>query len=524
MTVERRLDHVERVVDRTVDDIETGGGTTTTTTTTTTRSNDEDADGDGFESGVETSPLTRIMSSIFGLLATCVALCVSALAVCGTFIAMITPGFVSRVVRRGAFAIGYGVYDTAVGRALHARLLRWNADDGPHSRVGSPTVCGRAVVIPVPFLADNYSYLVVDAATKEACAVDPADPRACAATARRCGAKLTTVLTTHKHHDHAGGNGRLAECLKEEFEMDETPQLKIYGHVKDKCHGVNALAEDGDVIRLGSETRFLVRHVPCHTLGHVVYALLSEENESERDGQKPPTLADAVAMFTGDTIINGGVGAFFHGDAGDCHDNLHERLAEASDKCLVFSGHEYMETNLRFAKFVDPDDHITANAFFAVLLHRHKDNATMPSSMAVERRVNPFFRCADRAYLKRLLETKKNLLVHRKRPWWHRYFGPSAERLAEKRAASVDESRLARLIATNEQKSDETPTPVATREEIIRGMELLQDLMSDAFRVLDLKNGDEEERKMFMQYARAVQSSGVPARVVVSQLVAPGVV
>ena len=503
----RRLDHVDRVVDRTVD-VETGDGTPEA----------EAGDGDGaFERAFEASPLTRMMSTIFGLLATCVAVCVSALAVCGTLVAMVTPSFVSRGVRRGAFAIGYGVYDTAVGRALHARLLRWNADEGPHSRVGSPTVCGRAVVIPVPFLADNYSYLVVDAATKEACVVDPGDPRACAAAARRCGVKLTTVLTTHKHHDHAGGNGRLAACLKEEFEMDETPELKIYGHAKDKCHGVNALVEDGDVIRLGSETRFLVRHVPCHTLGHVVYAMLSEESDG-----RTLTLADAVAMFTGDAIINGGVGAFFHGDAGDCHDNLHARLAEASDKCLVFSGHEYMEINLRFAKFVDPDDHITANAFFAVLLHRHKDNATMPSSMAVERRVNPFFRCADRAYLKRLLETKKRLSVRSKRPWWHRYFGPSAERLAEMREASVDASRLARLIATNEQKSNETPSPVATREEIIRGIELLQDLMSDAFGVLDLKNGDEEERKMFMQYARAVQSSGTPARVVVSQLVAPG--
>ena len=59
----RRLDHVDRVVDRTVD-VETGDGTP------------EAEAGDGaFERAFEASPLTRMMSSIFGLLATCVAVC-----------------------------------------------------------------------------------------------------------------------------------------------------------------------------------------------------------------------------------------------------------------------------------------------------------------------------------------------------------------------------------------------------------------------------------------------------------------
>ena len=46
----------------------------------------------------------------------------------------------------------------------------------------------------------------------------------------------------------------------------------------------------------------------------------------------------AEAVFTGDAIINGGVGAFFHGGPRDCYDNLHRRLADVPDDALIFSG------------------------------------------------------------------------------------------------------------------------------------------------------------------------------------------
>ena len=43
-------------------------------------------------------------------------------------------------------------------------------------------------------------------------------------------------------------------------------------------------------------------------------------------------------MVTGDAIINGGVGAFFHGDAKDCYDNLHVRLKAVPDEALRVCG------------------------------------------------------------------------------------------------------------------------------------------------------------------------------------------
>jgi len=444
--------------------------------------------------------------------------CARAAAACAALAIVAARAFVPHRVERGArkmaFAAAYAAYGTRLGRAAHRGALAATRGEEAHSRARAPTACGgTSVIVTVPFMHDNYSYVVVDAETREACAIDPADPEATLECARKIGARLTTVLTTHKHHDHAGGNGRLAAMMAKE--ENGKVALRVYGHARDGCHGANALAEHGDVVRVGRGTRFLVTHVPCHTRGHVVYGLLGQEYED--DGETAPSLADVKAMFTGDAIINGGVGAFFHGDAEDCYENLHERLADVSDDCLVFSGHEYMETNLRFAKAIDVADEITANCFFAILLHRHKLESTMPSSFRVERRLNPFFRCRDREYLRTLIETKKEFVKAKQRPWWHRYFGPDAETFAERREQEVENGALARLLASANHEL------TATKEEAVAGMNMVIDLMSDAFAVMDLRNGDDEERRVFVQYAKHAAASG-HTRVVVSQLIAPGLV
>ena len=67
----------------------------------------------------------------------------------------------------------------------------------------------RVVVVPV--LSDNYSYLIIDDASKEASCVDPAEAHIVVAAARKEGVRLVSVLTTHHHSDHAGGNSEMTK-------------------------------------------------------------------------------------------------------------------------------------------------------------------------------------------------------------------------------------------------------------------------------------------------------------------------
>ena len=62
-------------------------------------------------------------------------------------------------------------------------------------------------VVPVPQLSDNYAYLVIDPATREAGVVDCAEAEPVLAEARRRGLRLVAVLATHHHFDHSGGLG-----------------------------------------------------------------------------------------------------------------------------------------------------------------------------------------------------------------------------------------------------------------------------------------------------------------------------
>ena len=58
----------------------------------------------------------------------------------------------------------------------------------------------------LPALSDNYMYLLVDNNTNQAAIVDPVEPDTVLAAVEEEGVELTTVLTTHHHWDHAGGN------------------------------------------------------------------------------------------------------------------------------------------------------------------------------------------------------------------------------------------------------------------------------------------------------------------------------
>jgi glyoxylase-like metal-dependent hydrolase (beta-lactamase superfamily II) len=68
-------------------------------------------------------------------------------------------------------------------------------------------VLTTATVTVIPILDNNYSYLLIDKATRSAAVVDPADPYAVVRAVQSAGVTLTHILTTHHHHDHAGARG-----------------------------------------------------------------------------------------------------------------------------------------------------------------------------------------------------------------------------------------------------------------------------------------------------------------------------
>lgn len=223
----------------------------------------------------------------------------------------------------------------------------------------------------LPALSDNYMYLLMDPATKEAAIVDPVDPESVISAVAEEGVTLTTLLTTHHHWDHAGGN---ADLIK------KVPGLTVLGG-DDRIDGMTDKVGHGHEVRVGGLTvRCLL--TPCHTSGHVCYYVTQDKDK---------------AVFTGDTLFLGGCGRFFEGTAPQMHAALGSVLGELPEETLVYCGHEYSLQNLAFGAHVEPSNQVIKDKISWCEQQRALVPAqpTVPSTILEEKAINPFMRVSE---------------------------------------------------------------------------------------------------------------------------------
>jgi hydroxyacylglutathione hydrolase len=233
-------------------------------------------------------------------------------------------------------------------------------------------------VIPIPQLADNYAYLVVDDASQQAAVVDCAEADTVLNEVKRRGLRLVAVLSTHWHGDHTGGNAALAAMVA---------GIKIYGARAEggRIPALTDPVEDGDTIRIGSLAA-QVLGIPAHTSGHVAYYF-----------------ASLKALFSGDTLFIAGCGRVFEGQAATMVASL-RKLAALPEDTQVYCGHEYTENNLRFALTVEPNNAALKKKYEWAVARRRENKPTIPSTIGEEKQTNPFLRTDSdeiRAILKR---------------------------------------------------------------------------------------------------------------------------
>mgnify|MGYP001205208275 CR=1 FL=1 len=224
-------------------------------------------------------------------------------------------------------------------------------------------------VVPVPQLADNYAYLLIDPTSHQAAVVDCAEAEPVLAAAERLRLSLRAVLATHHHFDHVGGNEDLLAAV---------PGLRVYGSAGDAARipGISDRVHDGYPVEVGG-LRGRVILIPAHTSGHVAYYFPAER-----------------AVFTGDTLFAGGCGRLFEGDAAQMMASL-AKLTALPDDTRVYCGHEYTEKNLRFAASLEPGNQALQRRLAAVKELRRAGHPTVPSTIGDEKATNPFLRTAS---------------------------------------------------------------------------------------------------------------------------------
>lgn len=220
------------------------------------------------------------------------------------------------------------------------------------------------VIFALPVFKDNYIWMIHNAAHNTAIAVDPGDASPVLHFLNEKKATLDAIFITHHHRDHTGGMAQLKEYTN----------ATVFGPVSPAISGIDiAIDHPMHIDRPNMRLSFDVMMLPGHTLDHIGFA--TEQ-----------------MVFCGDTLFSAGCGRLFEGTPQMMHQSL-ASLAALPDPTLVYCSHEYTLANLQFAATVEPKNN-TIKQHLQLVTNKRKHNIiTLPSSIHLEKQINPFLRC-----------------------------------------------------------------------------------------------------------------------------------
>ncbi|MDT7950338.1 MAG: hydroxyacylglutathione hydrolase [Acetobacteraceae bacterium] len=232
----------------------------------------------------------------------------------------------------------------------------------------------------VPILSDNYAWLLHDGSGAVGI-VDPADAAACIDAIEKDGGRLDVILITHHHDDHIAG----VDAVREKY------GATVVGAAADqhRLPRLDQAVKEGDRVPFG-QSHFEVIDTPGHTRGHISYFS-----------------PDGDVLLCADTLFSLGCGRLLEGTAAEMFDSL-QKLAKLPDDTLVCCGHEYTQSNARFAVTAEPDNAALRQRAEEVTRLRANGQPTVPTTLAAEKAENPFMRAASAEALGQIRTAKDN--------------------------------------------------------------------------------------------------------------------
>jgi hydroxyacylglutathione hydrolase len=188
-------------------------------------------------------------------------------------------------------------------------------------------------LVPVTALQQNCAILSCDQ-TDEAAVVDPGgDIDSILSAVEQLGVKVTQILLTHGHFDHAGAATELSERLglevvgphsDDQFWLDGMAQhAEMFGLGGAQACTPNRYLKHGDRVQVG-KTELQVLHCPGHTPGHLAFF----------DGE-------SKVVILGDLLFCGSIGRtdFPRSDPQALLRSLKENILPLGDEVTFHCGH-----------------------------------------------------------------------------------------------------------------------------------------------------------------------------------------
>jgi hydroxyacylglutathione hydrolase len=219
---------------------------------------------------------------------------------------------------------------------------------------------------PIKAFDDNYIWLMTT--NEGSIVIDPGESINLLSTIKQKNINLDAILITHHHYDHTGG---IEELLM------KYPNLKVYGP-NNNVDLIKSRLVDGELINVIG-INFEVIEIPGHTLDHIAYYA---------------NINNSPILFCGDTLFAGGCGRVFEGTFDQMYESL-MKLKKLPKNTRIYCGHEYTVNNLKFAKVVEPDNIDLITRYNEALKLRKNNIPTLPSTISIELKTNPFLRAEE---------------------------------------------------------------------------------------------------------------------------------
>jgi len=217
---------------------------------------------------------------------------------------------------------------------------------------------------PISAFEDNYIWLLHN--TRNAIMIDPGDAAPVIAALETKKLTLSAILITHHHADHIGGVASLLQ----------TYPVPVYAPSYEELPFNHITVAEGDVIDLAPlDLQLKIMWLPGHTLGHIAYV-----NDDY--------------LFCGDVLFGAGCGRLFEGTPVQMLESLN-RLKKLPANTQVYCAHEYTAKNIDFALTLEPENQALVDRKHAVSQLRKDNKPSLPSSIELELKTNPFLRCSE---------------------------------------------------------------------------------------------------------------------------------
>jgi hydroxyacylglutathione hydrolase len=224
-------------------------------------------------------------------------------------------------------------------------------------------------IIPIPAFSDNYIWLLHNA--RHAVVVDPGDARPVIDALKKLNLTLAAILITHHHSDHIDG---VEALLAHQTAPVYAPKYENFSFKH------TPLAEGDEITLPEIGQNFRILWLPGHTLGHVAYM-----NDDY--------------LLCGDVLFGAGCGRLFEGTPAQMLESL-KRLKTLKPSTQVFCTHEYTAKNIEFALTLEPENDDLINRKQQVLTSRTQNRPSLPSTIELELKTNPYLRCEQTTIIK----------------------------------------------------------------------------------------------------------------------------